>query len=143
MLILSMSVPNPLTYIQFHPVAYMVKLNIEMSMATLIIQLARGSGIGDEESTGCRYGYSNSYASSQSRPPTRNLGTSEHDIPPGRTFHATVGAGGPEEDFNLTEHAGRIHKRVDVRIDSTASTVASTVASTANTENTAASMVTR
>jgi hypothetical protein len=33
---------NPLVYIQFHPLSYMVKLHIEMSMASLILQLARG-----------------------------------------------------------------------------------------------------
>lgn len=31
---------NQLVYIQFHPVTYMVKLNIEMSMAALITKLA-------------------------------------------------------------------------------------------------------
>ncbi|KAF4448066.1 hypothetical protein F53441_8458 [Fusarium austroafricanum] len=34
--------PNQIVYIQFHPVAYMVKLNIEMSMANLITRLAKG-----------------------------------------------------------------------------------------------------
>jgi hypothetical protein len=43
MLIGLMSLPNQVVYVQFHPVAYMVKLNIEMSMATLISRLARGS----------------------------------------------------------------------------------------------------
>src|SRR6266498_2349711 len=38
-----MSLKNQLVYIQFHPVAYMIKLNIEMSMAALITKLARGS----------------------------------------------------------------------------------------------------
>lgn len=37
-----MSLPNQIVYIQFHPVTYMVKLNIEMSMADLITKLARG-----------------------------------------------------------------------------------------------------
>ena len=41
MLIGLMSLPNQVVYIQFHPVAYMVKLNIEMSMAKLITRLAR------------------------------------------------------------------------------------------------------
>lgn len=36
-----MSYPNQLVFTQFHPVAYMVKLNIEMSMASLIAQLAK------------------------------------------------------------------------------------------------------
>ena len=35
-----MSYPNQLVFTQFHPVAYMVKLNIEMSMASLIARLA-------------------------------------------------------------------------------------------------------
>jgi hypothetical protein len=43
MLIGLMSLPNQVVYVQFHPVAYMVKLNIEMSMASLISRLARGS----------------------------------------------------------------------------------------------------
>lgn len=42
MLIGLMSLPNQIVYIQFHPVTYMVKLNIEMSMADLITKLARG-----------------------------------------------------------------------------------------------------
>ncbi|KAM0260066.1 hypothetical protein ACHAQJ_002990 [Trichoderma viride] len=42
MLIGLMSLPNQVVYIQFHPVAYMVKLNIEMTMADLITKLARG-----------------------------------------------------------------------------------------------------
>ncbi len=43
MLIGLMSLPNQVVYVQFHPVAYMVKLNIEMSMANLIKKLARDS----------------------------------------------------------------------------------------------------
>jgi hypothetical protein len=43
MLICLMSLKNQVVYIQFHPVAYMVKLNIEMSMASLITKLARNS----------------------------------------------------------------------------------------------------
>ena len=38
-----MSLKNQVVYIQFHPVAYMVKLNIELSMASLITKLARGT----------------------------------------------------------------------------------------------------
>jgi len=43
MLIGLMSLPNQVVYVQFHPVAYTVKLNIEMSMARLIKKLARDS----------------------------------------------------------------------------------------------------
>jgi hypothetical protein len=38
-----MSLKNQVVYIQFHPVAYMVKLNIELSMASLITKIARGT----------------------------------------------------------------------------------------------------
>ncbi|KAF2014175.1 hypothetical protein BU24DRAFT_348590 [Aaosphaeria arxii CBS 175.79] len=37
-----MFLPNQVVYIQFHPVVYMVKLNIEMSMASLVVRLASG-----------------------------------------------------------------------------------------------------
>ncbi|MCJ1399944.1 hypothetical protein MMC11_003147 [Xylographa trunciseda] len=43
MIIGLMSLPNQIVYIQFHPVAYIVKLNIEMSMADLITRIAIGS----------------------------------------------------------------------------------------------------
>jgi hypothetical protein len=43
MIIGLMSLKNQLVYIQFQPLAYTVKLNIEMSMAALITKLARGS----------------------------------------------------------------------------------------------------
>lgn len=42
MLIGLMSMPNQVVFIQFHPVVYMVKLNIEMSTAKLITRLPRG-----------------------------------------------------------------------------------------------------
>lgn len=43
MLIGLMWLPNKRVFIQFHPVTYMVKLNIEMSMASLITRLASRS----------------------------------------------------------------------------------------------------
>jgi len=43
MLIGLMFLRNQLVYIQFHPVAYIVKLNIEMTMASLVVRLARGT----------------------------------------------------------------------------------------------------
>ncbi|KAI0469696.1 hypothetical protein GGR56DRAFT_662244 [Xylariaceae sp. FL0804] len=41
MLIGLMWLPNQTVFIQFHPVTYIVKLNIEMSMASLILKLAQ------------------------------------------------------------------------------------------------------
>ncbi|KAI5248307.1 hypothetical protein E4T47_04103 [Aureobasidium subglaciale] len=43
MLIGLMSLPNGIVFVQFHPVAYMVKLNIEMSMADMIIKVAKSN----------------------------------------------------------------------------------------------------
>jgi hypothetical protein len=40
-----MSLKNQLVYIQFHPVTYMVKLNIEMTMAHLITKIAVQPGV--------------------------------------------------------------------------------------------------
>jgi len=37
-----MFLENQVVYIQFHPVVYIVKLNIEMSMASLVVRLAQG-----------------------------------------------------------------------------------------------------
>jgi|TARA_R110002003_G_scaffold245_2_gene17595 redox-regulated HSP33 family molecular chaperone len=37
-----MFLENQIVYIQFHPLVYMIKLNIEMSMATLVVRLAQG-----------------------------------------------------------------------------------------------------
>ncbi|KAK7054759.1 hypothetical protein VNI00_003222 [Paramarasmius palmivorus] len=39
------ALPNPYVYVQFHPVTYIVKLAIEMSMSRLLIKVAKSSGI--------------------------------------------------------------------------------------------------
>ncbi|KAB5577811.1 hypothetical protein GE09DRAFT_1214021 [Coniochaeta sp. 2T2.1] len=64
MLIGLMSLPNQVVYIQFHPVAYMVKLNIEMSMASLITRLARSPTHADF--------YSNSLSQTHGQPEDLN-----------------------------------------------------------------------
>ena len=38
-----MSLPNTLVYLQFHPVAYMIKLIIEINMAELITKVVRAT----------------------------------------------------------------------------------------------------
>src|ERR1700730_13444195 len=43
MIIGLMHLKNPMVYTQFHPVAYMVKLNIEMTMASLIKRIAQAT----------------------------------------------------------------------------------------------------
>ncbi|KAM5353166.1 hypothetical protein ACJZ2D_016943 [Fusarium nematophilum] len=44
LIISMMSLKNTFVYMQFHPLAYIVKLNIEMSMAELIARVARKQG---------------------------------------------------------------------------------------------------
>lgn len=60
---------NQVVYIQFHPVVYMVKLNIEMSMASLIVRLAKGKTENDAEPEefGSSTGPSNSQSDRRSR----------------------------------------------------------------------------
>ncbi|KAK8055636.1 hypothetical protein PG993_000863 [Apiospora rasikravindrae] len=48
-LVVLLSLPNEMVYIQFHPCAYLVKLHIEMTMASLITRLARGQPDNDFE----------------------------------------------------------------------------------------------
>ncbi|ESK90218.1 hypothetical protein Moror_7723 [Moniliophthora roreri MCA 2997] len=45
LIITMMSLRNNFVYMQFHPVAYIVKLNIEMAMGNLITKVARDTGI--------------------------------------------------------------------------------------------------
>ncbi|KAF8917828.1 hypothetical protein CPB85DRAFT_142067 [Mucidula mucida] len=45
MIIAMMSLNNDFVYMLFHPVAYIVKLNIEMAMSNLIIKVARDTGV--------------------------------------------------------------------------------------------------
>ncbi|XXG99743.1 hypothetical protein Hte_006084 [Hypoxylon texense] len=119
MLICLMSLPNPIVFVQFHPVTYLVKLNIEMSMASLITHVAREAGLGDEENSDPQF--SLSYGKNRSQG-TRNANQSHNDALQMKTFHTTaVGAGNSDEDFDvLKDHVGGIHRRVDVRIESTA-----------------------
>ncbi|KFA46013.1 hypothetical protein S40293_08776 [Stachybotrys chartarum IBT 40293] len=46
LIIATMSLNNTFVYMQFHPLAYIVKLNIEMSMADLIGKIARNKNCG-------------------------------------------------------------------------------------------------
>ncbi|QRV83439.1 hypothetical protein RhiJN_11455 [Ceratobasidium sp. AG-Ba] len=45
LIITMMSYRNDFVYMQFHPVAYMVKLEIEMCMSSLMVKVATGTGI--------------------------------------------------------------------------------------------------
>jgi hypothetical protein len=65
-----MFLKNPVVYIQFHPVVYLVKLNIEMSMASLIVRLAQGKPDNDASPGGfdSSTGPSNSQSGRRTKP---------------------------------------------------------------------------
>lgn len=66
-----MWLPNQVVFIQFHPVVYIVKLNIEMSMASLVVKLAQGKS---------DVHLRNIYDESESDP--RSVQLSRRDAPP-------------------------------------------------------------
>lgn len=113
MLIGLMSLPNQVVYVQFHPVAYMVKLNIEMSMASLITRLAKSQDSG--------FSF-NSLTYSQRHRTRRNdnHGSQSPGIGP-KSFHkASVQAMPSDREFHaMQDSPPGIHQRfdVDIRVD--------------------------
>ncbi|KAJ4300845.1 hypothetical protein N0V90_002933 [Kalmusia sp. IMI 367209] len=77
MIIAAMSIPNSFIYIQFHPLAYLVKLNIEMTMANLIKRIA----VSSSRKAGNRARIAEEFDSS-------NLSTSGQKSSATRTTHA-------------------------------------------------------
>ncbi|KAF5242855.1 hypothetical protein FAUST_3121 [Fusarium austroamericanum] len=64
-----MSLPSSLVYLSFHPVAYLLKLQIEMKMAELITKIVRSSGTrGSDEG----YYHSSNITNVNQRPMTSN-----------------------------------------------------------------------
>ncbi|GJD04861.1 hypothetical protein ColKHC_13686 [Colletotrichum higginsianum] len=119
-----MSLPNQVVYIQFHPVAYMVKLNIEMSMASLITRLAKDRDSGMQFSSLCySNGHSDGHPSSQranQAHPDDHRHPGLHEVGGLKSFHqASVGAAASEDggDLDVIYHgagSGGIHRRVDL-----------------------------
>lgn len=112
MLIGLMFLPNPVVFIQFHPVAYMVKLNIEMSMASLIARLAK-----TQENS---FGFN-----SLSYPNARNDATGNRDNIQnvhGENFTVVKAEGAPSdiELGAMDKPTGGIHRRFDVEIHTSA-----------------------
>ncbi|KZL68840.1 hypothetical protein CT0861_01703 [Colletotrichum tofieldiae] len=112
-----MSLPNQVVYIQFHPVAYMVKLNIEMSMASLITRLAK------DHDSGLRFdslSYSHGNSGGQRSNPAHPEDHSQvhHETGGIKSFHqASVGAVPTDRGLEaLHPGASGIHRRVDVEV---------------------------
>jgi hypothetical protein len=113
MLICLMSLRNQVVYIQFHPVAYMVKLNIEMSMAALITKIARSS----MESQNHEF-IIHSSSHNQTAPRSQAIG-----LRSGVNVHVNAGtdgdATGKQRSMSLSTEMGGIHtfKEVEIRVD--------------------------
>jgi hypothetical protein len=110
MLIGLMFLKNQIVYIQFHPVTYLVKLNIEMTMASLVVRLAQGQTENDMALH--EFGQSSSAADKSQ---VNNPRFSTHQQ---RSFHLASATGvtsghhktGSDEDF------GGIHFRTDFHV---------------------------
>ncbi|KAG9592476.1 hypothetical protein KCU77_g6710, partial [Aureobasidium melanogenum] len=103
MLIGLMSLPNGIVFVQFHPVAYMVKLNIEMSMADMIIKVARSN------EQDMNFGSS---SEGTPYPGTLNTQKSQHN----HTFHEGDCHGVPKNVTN-TAFVGHNRSNEDIRED--------------------------
>ncbi|CAG7554664.1 unnamed protein product [Fusarium equiseti] len=105
-----MSLPNQTVFIQFHPVVYLVKLNIEMSMADMITQLARMK-MSDELYPSHSY----SHTPKNHTAPDNNMGASI------QMTHKSQVASGPNASLDdlseISEPSSGIHKRIDVKIE--------------------------
>ncbi|KAK7745678.1 hypothetical protein SLS62_009719 [Diatrype stigma] len=115
MLIGLMSLQNQIVFTQSHPVAYLVKLNIEMTMASLITKVARVTGVGDEgnkvanESSGTRSRHDG----------LRTIHDKDNDVAM-KSFHAAaVGPSRFDEDHeDGTAKSRGIQRTVDIRVES-------------------------
>ena len=106
-----MFLKNQVVYIQFHPVVYMVKLNIEMSMASLIVRLAQGKteNDADPEEFGSSTGPSNSQSVRRSKAK-----------PQFQSFQLTSAKGGGRSKIHSRndsdESLGQIHRTTELNV---------------------------
>ncbi|KAL6925223.1 hypothetical protein FSST1_002497 [Fusarium sambucinum] len=68
LLIAMMSLPNDIVYVQFHPLAYLVKLHIEMNMADLIIKVVKASNGNGYDYSGSKSGNTQPKQKSSNKP---------------------------------------------------------------------------
>lgn len=110
-----MSLPNQIVFTQFHPVAYLVKLNIEMTMASLITKVARATGVGDDGNKPA-----NESSGTRSRHDGMRTIHDENDDIAMKSFHAAaVGPSGFDEDYEGGNAKSKgIKRTVDIRVES-------------------------
>lgn len=106
-----MFLKNQVVYIQFHPVVYMVKLNIEMSMASLIVRLAKGKteNDADPEDFGSSTGPSNSQSDKRSKAKPNQF----------QSFQLTSAKGGRSKIHSRNdsdESLGQIHRTTELNV---------------------------
>lgn len=108
-----MFLKNQVVYVQFHPVVYMVKLNIEMSMASLIVRLAQGKSENDAdpEDFGSSTGPSNSQSDRRSKAKLQKY----------QSFQLTSAkGGGPTTKVHSRndsdESLGQIHRTTELNV---------------------------
>ncbi|KZM25774.1 uncharacterized protein EKO05_0002561 [Ascochyta rabiei] len=106
-----MFLKNPIVYIQFHPVVYMVKLNIEMSMASLIVRLAQGQSDNDASPAGfdSSTGPSNSQSDRRSKAKPTQF----------QSFQLTSAKGGRSKIHSRNdsdESLGQIHRTTELNV---------------------------
>ncbi|KAI1339188.1 hypothetical protein F5Y15DRAFT_81022 [Xylariaceae sp. FL0016] len=110
-----MWLPNEIVFIQFHPVVYMVKLNIEMSMANLILRLARTRADGDY-----RDRFSNSNENGTNRDKTNHAGQYEREIALKSFNRATVKSNPLDSDSDKSaDIENGISKTIDFHVSVT------------------------
>lgn len=116
-----MSLPSSLVYLQFHPVAYLLKLQIEMVMADLITKIVRASGANGDYYSGSgdkSKGPIGSTAGRKTNPSTKaqNLTFVEQ--------HTTqIGVGDRDSDFEISQTNGRGSPQPSTGIRKTVETV--------------------
>lgn len=105
-----MWLPNQVVFIQFHPVVYIVKLNIEMSMASLVVKLAQGKS--DVQ-------FQDMYdPESDPRSDPRSMQLSQHNAARTVMSRASVRKGDKEDELDAESMDGveGIHCRTDLQI---------------------------
>lgn len=108
-----MSLPNDIVYLQFHPLAYLVKLHIEMNMADLITKVVKASNPAGYPD------YSNSR--SRSNPKSSQRGTNAGGSKKIASMFAGgnvtfVEAGGDDIELPNRDMAGGIQKTMTTQV---------------------------
>jgi hypothetical protein len=110
MLIGLMFLKNQIVYIQFHPVTYLVKLNIEMTMASLVVRLARGQSENDM--------VLHDFGQSSSAPDKSQVNNPRFSSNQQRSFHlaSATGVTSGHQKTGSDEEYGGIHFRTDFHV---------------------------